>query len=432
MTKVAIIGTGYVGLTTGACFSDMGHEVICADIDTLKIARLQRGHIPILEHGIDQLVATGIEGSGLDESRLAFTDSPADACLDAEIVFLCVPTPTTDDGSADLTYIEAAVRTIASSLPSTSVLVTKSTVPVGSTTFIEHILEQVTGFSIPVVSNPEFLREGNAVYDFMNPDRIIIGSAYPLAARRVGALYESLDAPILYTDPVTAELIKYAANGFLATKLSFVNAIAAVCEAVEADIQDVLTGLSYDHRIGPAYLQPGPGWGGSCFPKDTRALLKMSKSAGYPFRFLQGVLDTNDEQIDRIMDKLDAVTELWGHNPVAIWGLTFKAGTDDLRDSPALKLIDTLRRRNFISAWDPTVQVGNAHIPDEVKICTDPYEACIDASALVVLTEWPEIVALDPHIVAGLMKDLAVIDTRNILDRNDWEQAGFRYQGNGR
>ena len=283
MTALAVIGTGYVGLTTGACFAHLGHDVICADIDVDKVARLERGESPIVEERIEELIAEGLE-----TGRLRFTDSPAAAVSDCEIAFLCVPTPSLPDGSVDLAFIESAVEMIDDALPPGAVVATKSTVPVGSTRVVEQTLGR---HDVAVVSNPEFLREGTAVQDFLAPDRVVIGSDDPEASARVAALYEPLGAPVVITDPATAETVKYVANAFLATKLSFVNAIAAVCEAVGADVDDVMVSLGHDRRIGPEYLQPGPGWGGSCFPKDTRALLQISEEAGYPFRFLEGVLE---------------------------------------------------------------------------------------------------------------------------------------------
>src|SRR4051794_30285588 len=328
MTRLAIVGTGYVGLTTGACFAHLGHEVVCADVDPDKVAQLSAGEIPIVEHGLDRIVE-----EGLRSGRLTFVLGAANAVKDCEIAFLCVPTPQADDGSADLSYIDAAAREISAHLPYESVVVNKSTVPVGSAKVVERVLDRP---DVKVVSNPEFLREGSAVQDFLKPDRIVVGSTDQAAAIKVSSLYLGVAAPVIVTDPASAETIKYAANAFLATKLSFVNAVAAICEGVGADVNDVVLGLGYDRRIGQDFLRPGPGWGGSCFPKDTRALLKIADDAGYSFDLLQGVVAVNDEQFDRVTEK---IVEAVGGDPagrtIGVWGLTFKARTDDLRESPS-------------------------------------------------------------------------------------------------
>ncbi|HSL59660.1 MAG TPA: UDP-glucose/GDP-mannose dehydrogenase family protein, partial [Acidimicrobiales bacterium] len=315
-SSIAIIGTGYVGLTTGACFASLGHTVICADIDEAKVARLRKGEIPILEDGLDRLVLEGV-----NSGRLSFVVGAATAAAQCDFSYLCVPTPQGDDGSADLSYIEAAAREIGPVLPNEAVVVNKSTVPVGSTRVVERALERP---DVSVVSNPEFLREGSAVADFMKPDRVIIGADNQSAAIRVASLYVGIPAPIMVTDPASAETIKYAANAFLATKLSFVNAVAAICEGVGADVNDVMLGIGYDRRIGQDFLQPGPGWGGSCFPKDTRALNHIAEGAGYDFRLLKGVLEVNDEQFERVADKIERMVggSVAGRT-VAVWGLTF-------------------------------------------------------------------------------------------------------------
>ena len=426
MTALAVIGTGYVGLTTGACFAHLGHDVICADIDEDKVARLKRGDVPIVEDRIELLVE-----EGLRNGRLQFTTSLDEAVRECEVAFLCVPTPSSTDGSVDLSFIESAVSMIAGALPSGSIVATKSTVPVGSTLIVERVLDRD---DVSVVSNPEFLREGSAVVDFLKPDRVVIGADDQQAAIRVAALYLNMSSPIIITDPATAETVKYAANAFLATKLSFVNAIAAVCEAVDADVDDVMLGLGYDRRIGDGFLRPGPGWGGSCFPKDTRALLRISEGAGYPFRFLEGVLEVNQQQLERVVAKVEraAAGSLNGVT-VAVWGLTFKANTDDLRESPSLAVVERLLERGaVVRAWDPTVDAPRPPIPESVEICADPYSACAGAAVLAVLTEWDELRWLDINKVAELMPQQAVVDARNILDRSEWMRAGFDHQGIGR
>jgi UDPglucose 6-dehydrogenase len=420
--RIAVIGTGYVGLTTGACFAHIGHDVVCADIDIDKVAQLQRGEIPFLETGLDNLVREGIDGG-----RLSFVVGAAAAAADCEFAYLCVPTPQGPDGSADLSYIEAAAREIGPVLPSESIVVNKSTVPVGSTRVVERVLGRD---DVAVVSNPEFLREGSAIHDFLNPDRIVIGAEDQAAAVRVSSLYLGITAPVIVTDPASAETIKYAANAFLATKISFINAVAAVCEAVGADIKDVALGMGYDSRIGHEFLKPGPGWGGSCFPKDTRALVRIAEDAGYDFNLLQGVVVVNDEQFDRVAQK---VIELAGGSVdgkrIAAWGLTFKARTDDLRESPSLEILRRLAAQGaLVRGFDPSLP-GPL---EGIEVVDDPYAAVEGADVLAVLTEWDEFRWLDLDKVAGLMTSLNVVDARNLLDRAALVRRGFEYRGIGR
>ena len=425
MSKLAVIGSGYVGLTTGACFAHLGHDVVCADIDVSKVERLQQGEVPILEAGLEDLVR-----EGLSNDRLAFVVGASAAVPDAEFVYLCVPTPQAPDGSADLSHIEAAAREIAPLLKPDSIVVNKSTVPVGST----HFVEQALGRSdVHVVSNPEFLREGSAVNDFLHPDRVVVGCDDQAAAIRVASLYLGVPAPFMVTDPASAETIKYASNAFLATKLSFVNAIAALCEAVGADVEDVVLGMGYDKRIGHEFLRPGPGWGGSCFPKDSRALLYVANQAGYPFELLEGVIAVNEEQLDRIAGKvLAAIAADPAPATVAVWGLTFKANTDDLRESPALQVIRRLLDHGVrVKAYDPTVS-GPLAGYDGLEISADPYSACTGSTALAVLTEWDEFRWLDFEKVADEMMSPRVVDGRNLLDRKALERRGFTYEGVGR
>lgn len=422
MADIAVIGAGYVGLTTAACFSSLGHDVVCADIDENRVAGLQRGEIPIVEAGLEALVREGME-----EGRLSFVVGAEAAARRSEFAYLCVPTPQGDDGSADLSYIEGAAREIGPVLPAEAVVVNKSTVPVGSTRAVERVLGRD---DIVVVSNPEFLREGSAVHDFLNPDRIVIGCDDQSAAVRVAALYIGVTAPIIVTDPASAETIKYASNAFLATKISFVNAVAAVCEAVGADVKDVVLGMGYDTRIGHEFLKPGPGFGGSCFPKDTRALVHIADSAGYRFDLLRGVIAVNEEQFQRVVAK---VRDLAGGSlagvKVGVWGLTFKARTDDTRDSPALRVVRLLAEQGAdVRAYDPAVK-GPVQ---GIEPAGDPYSVCDDADVLVVLTEWDEFRWLDFDKVAGLMRHLRVVDARNLLDKPALERRGFVYTGIGR
>ena len=422
MAQIAVIGASYVGLTTAACFARLGHHVVCAEIDEVKVSQLQRGEVPIVEAGLDALVR---EGS--DEGRLRFVLGAAAACDSAEFVYLCVQTPQRADGSADLSFIEAAAREIGPALSSEAVVVNKSTVPVGSTRVVERVLGRD---DVVVVSNPEFLREGSAVHDFLNPDRIVIGSDDQSAAARVAALYIGVTAPIIVTDPASAETIKYAANAFLAAKVSFVNALAAVCDAVGADVKDVVLGVGYDTRIGHEFLKPGPGFGGSCLPKDTRALVHIADDAGYAFDLLRGVIAVNEEQFHRVVAKVrDMAGGSLAGAKVAVWGLTFKARTDDTRESPALRIVSLLAAEGAdVQAYDPAVK-GPV---DGVVSANDPYSVCEGARVLAVLTEWDDFRWLDFDKVGGLMETPCVVDARNLLDKPALERRGFRYVGIGR
>ena len=422
MAQIAVIGAGYVGLTTAACFSSLGHDVVCADIDEDRVERLKAGEIPIVEAGLEAIVREGMDGG-----RLRFVLGAEVAASTAEFAYLCVPTPQGEDGSADLSYIEAAARQIGPVLPGEAVVVNKSTVPVGSTRAVERVLGRD---DVAVVSNPEFLREGSAVHDFLNPDRIVIGSDDQSAAVRVAALYIGVTAPIIVTDPASAETIKYVSNAFLATKISFVNAVAAVCEAVGADVKDVVLGMGYDKRIGHEFLRPGPGWGGSCFPKDSRALVHIAETAGYSFDLLRGVITVNDDQFHRVVAKVrDQVGGSLDGVKVGVWGLTFKARTDDTRDSPAIRIVGLLAEQGAdVQAYDPAVKATVAGI----EPAADPYSVCDRADVLVVLTEWDEFRWLDFDKVAGLMASPRIVDARNLLDKPALERRGFRYTGIGR
>ena len=420
-----MIGTGYVGLATGACLSNLGHRVVCLDIDTQKIELLQDGRIPIVETGLEELVRTGLKNGSLK-----FTTEISVAIPNAEVVFLCLPTPQDDDGSADLSYVENAVNDIREVLKYGAILVNKSTVPVGTAEKIEEILERD---DVCVVSNPEFLRQGTAVFDFLHPSRIVIGGNDVEATAAVAALYDGVDAPILQMKTASAEALKYAANAFLATKLTFINAMADICEAVGADIFDVATGIGMDPRIGYDMLRAGPGWGGSCFPKDTRALVSIAAENGYDFALLRGVIETNDQHYKRIADKV--VEECGGSvkgKIVASWGLTFKAETDDLRDSPAIKILTVLHEAGaIIRAYDPTAKKPYVAYP-WIEVVASPLDVCDGANALAVLTEWKEFALIDAQEVGRRLSEKMVIDGRNVLDRESWQQAGFVYRGIGR
>lgn len=424
MAKIAIVGTGYVGLTTGACLASLGHQVVCADIDAEKVAQLSKGKVTIFEDGLQELVT-----KGLKTGNLSFVVGAVKAVIDSEYVFLCLPTPESSDGSADISIIETVAKEIADSLPRASIIVNKSTLPVGSVRVVENCIQRK---DVSVVSNPEFLREGSAVQDFLKPDRVVIGSDDKSAAEKVAQLYSPICKNILITDPASAETIKYAANAFLAARLSFVNALASVCEVVGANIIDVVNGLGSDSRIGTQFLQPGPGWGGSCFPKDTKALLKIAQDNGYDFELLAGVISANESQFDRIANRIAVEAKAASEKPVvAIWGLAFKSGTDDLRESPSLKIINRLISKNIsIQAYDPT-QVGVENKNLHIKNFDNALSACKEAHVLAVFTEWKEFARIEPKLVAEQMSNLSVFDGRNMLNKNSWLAAGFNYKGVG-
>jgi UDPglucose 6-dehydrogenase len=424
VTQIAVIGTGYVGLSTGVGMAELGHTVVGADIDTAKVKSLTAGISPIAEAGMNEGIASNVAAG-----RLSFTTDVIGSVEGSDVIFLCVPTPQGDDGSADLSYIEAVARQIGPHLAPGTVVVNKSTVPVGSSVQVGQWLGRSDVF---VVSNPEFLRQGTALQDFLHPTRVVVGGDNEVAVEKVTSLYAVVDAPILRMNAASAEALKYAANSFLATKLTFVNAIADICELVGADIFDVVSGLGLDPRIGDQFLNPGPGWGGSCFPKDTRALVKIAEGNGYDFALLRGVIQTNDEQYERIALK---VVEVCGGSvegkTIASWGLTFKANTDDLRDSPAIAILHTLKEMGAtIRAYDPAAR-GVEMLP-WVQRCDSALEACDGADALAVLTEWPEFTSITPADVASRLSASVVVDGRNVLNPQQWKSSGFQYRGVGR
>lgn len=429
---LGVVGVGYVGLTTGACLAHLGFEVVCGDVDAERVEALRAGRIPIVEQGLEELVA-----EGLASGRLTFVLGAAEVARRASIVFLCVPTPQDEDGSADLSYIEAAAGEIGPLLESGSVIVNKSTVPVGSARVVEGVIRRG---DISVVSNPEFLREGTAVRDFLHPDRVVVGSSDRGAAQRVAELYRSLDTEVLITDAASSETIKYAANGFLAMKLTFVNEVAALCEGVGADVEAVLAGIGMDRRIGREFLRPGPGWGGSCFPKDSRALVHISSDHGYDFSMMRLVLQMNEVQKERVVQKICRAAEapeLVGRR-VAVLGLTFKAGTDDLRDSPSLDVARRIRARGAdVVAYDPTVSSSDPDRSSDprlegIRLTSSALEAVAGAHVVAVLTEWPEFRDLDLSALASRMAGRGIVDARNMLEPSAAREAGLIYSGIGR
>ncbi|WP_219417322.1 UDP-glucose dehydrogenase family protein [Pseudonocardia nigra] len=429
--RIAVIGTGYVGLTTGACLASLGHHVVCADIDPAKIDRLKRGEVDILEPGLPELVMEGQAAGRLEfvlgaRNGIVQPDAPP-----VEVVFLCVPTPMGEGGAADLAAVQTVVNEVRHLLPSGCVVVNKSTVPVGTAEATRKMLGRR---DISVVSNPEFLREGSAVHDFLNPDRIVVGSDAQDAAERVAALYSKLGAPTQLTDAASAEMVKYAANCFLAMKLSYVNALADLCERLGADVIEVTEGMGYDRRIGQTFLSPGPGWGGSCFPKDTHALLQIAEAAGMDFDLVAGSLRTNVTTRARVVDKVrTAVGGSLAGKRVGLLGLAFKAGTDDLRDSPALAVAELLRAEGAeLVGHDPACAKGVPGVTDGIAVTDDPIDVAKDTEALVVLTEWPQFRSLDWAALGGVAKSPVVIDTRNLLDPDVLRRAGFAWIGFGR
>jgi len=428
---IGVVGVGYVGLTTGACLAHIGHNVVCGDVDAEKIDRLRNGEIPIVEEGLTEIVSEGIS-----TGRLEFVVGATEVAERSDIVFLCVPTPQDDDGSADLSFIEAASAEIGPVLRKGAIVVNKSTVPVGTTIAVDEVIQRS---DIAVVSHPEFLREGTAVNDFLHPDRVVVGADDRSAAENVAALYESIDTQVIITDAASAETIKYAANGFLAMKISFVNAVAAMCEAVGADVVDVVEGIGSDRRIGREFLRPGPGWGGSCFPKDSHALVHVAASHGYDFSMMRGVIAVNDEQRERMVRKVQhaASTNDLNGMTISVLGLTFKAGTDDLRDSPSLAVINRFRELGAtVKAYDPTTTGTLSQIQQSflsgISVQQSIDEAMSEGDVLVILTEWPEFTSLDLERAKASLAGSAIVDTRNLLDPETVRAAGLTYDGVGR
>ncbi|WOE75691.1 UDP-glucose dehydrogenase family protein [Alterisphingorhabdus coralli] len=432
--KIAMIGSGYVGLVSGACFSDFGHNVVCVDKDETKIAGLLAGKMPIYEPGLDALVERNAS-----EERLSFsTDLPA-SVADADAVFIAVGTPSRrGDGHADLSFVYAAAREIAESVTKPMVIVNKSTVPVGTGDEVERILAEANpNVQNWVVSNPEFLREGAAIDDFKRPDRIVIGAEEEEAKRIMREVYRPLflnEAPILFTGRRTAELIKYAANAFLATKITFINEIADLCEKVGADVQEVSRGIGLDNRIGPKFLHAGPGYGGSCFPKDTLALLKTSEDNDSPMRIVESVVKVNDNR-KRAMGRkvIDALGGEARGRKVALLGLTFKPNTDDMRDAPSLAIVQALLDAGAnITAFDPEGMDIAAELMPEVTMAGSSYEAVTDADAVVIVTEWDAFRALDLKHIAQIAAQPLLVDLRNIYNPEEARAAGLTYHSVGR
>ncbi len=434
--KITMIGTGYVGLVTGTCFAEFGHHVTCVDKDETKIQRLLQGEIPIYEPGLDVLVAKNV-----NEGRLSFTSSLQDPIANAEAVFIAVGTPSSrrGDGYADLTYIFEASRDIAPYLVDYTVIVDKSTVPVGTARQVARILREVNPKAqFDVASNPEFLREGAAIADFMRPDRVVIGVESKKAEEVLRKIYQPLylqETPIVKTDIETAELTKYAANAFLATKISFINEIASLCDAIGADVVELAKGIGMDGRIGAKFLHPGPGYGGSCFPKDTLALLRIAQEHGQALRIIEATVEVNSAQKAKMIKKIrDILGGSESGKTIAVLGLTFKPETDDMRDSPSVTIIPALIERGaHIKAHDPKgIEEAKKLLPQSIEYVENSYEACKDADALIILTEWNQYRALDFDRIAEHMKQKIVVDLRNVYKPETLKEKGFTYMGIGR
>jgi len=432
--RITIVGTGYVGLVTGAGFADFGNQVLCVDVDRAKIEMLERGQLPFYEPGLDDLIARNVR-----ERRLRFSLSLEEATRWGEAIFICVGTPQGEDGRADLKYVEAAARTIGRAMNGYRLIVQKSTVPVGTAERVRAIVRKSAkrGLKFDVASNPEFLREGTAVENWMRPDRVVIGADSARARQLLREIYSPLyliETPMVLTDVRTAELIKYAANAFLATKISFINEMANLSEALGADVKDVAKAMGLDRRIGPKFLHPGPGFGGSCLPKDTRAMTGFARRAGVKLRIVEAAVETNDAQrdiaVEKVMEALGG-----GRKPrtAAILGLSYKPDTDDLREAPALDIIRALQKRGVrVRAYDPVVREGAAGLPARVTFAENAYDAAKGADALVIVTEWNEFRKLDLARIRRVMRRRAIVDLRNIYDPASVRKLGFDYTSVGR
>ncbi|HEX7733493.1 MAG TPA: UDP-glucose/GDP-mannose dehydrogenase family protein [Ktedonobacteraceae bacterium] len=439
MAKICVIGTGYVGLVTGTCFSDMGNHVTCVDIIPEKVERLRRGILPIYEPGLKEMVERNVHAG-----RLNFTTEYVEGLAGAEFIFIAVNTPTSNgQGGADMSYVERAARSIAENLDHYAVIINKSTVPVGSGDVVTRIVSQHLArpeVRFSVVSNPEFLAEGTAMNDFQNPDRVVLGSSDPEAANKVATLYLPLRAPIVITDLYTAEMIKYASNAFLATKISFINEIAQICERLGADVKEVAAGMGHDKRIGKHFLNAGLGYGGSCFPKDVRALAYMADEAGLHPQLLHAVMDINHDQRRVVMNKLTSILGSLRGCVIGVLGLAFKPNTDDMREAPSVDIIRwVVSQGATVQVYDPVArETGLAELKragarmEEIIVCDDAYAVASGADALVIATEWNEFKSLNMLQVRDSMKRPIVIDGRNLYEPSLMHSLGFTYRGMGR
>jgi UDPglucose 6-dehydrogenase len=430
---IAVIGTGYVGLVSGACFAEFGNSVTCVDSDANKIETIKSGKMPIYEPGLDALVAKNVR-----ENRLEFTTDIASAIEKSLVVMLAVGTPSSSDGSADLSQIEAVALEIARALNSYKVIVTKSTVPVGAAGYIKKIIDEnkKSNCRYSVASNPEFLREGAAINDFMRPDRVVIGCAEEEAIEILKDLYRPLyliETPFVITNPESAEMIKYASNAFLATKISFINEIANMCDLLGADVRDVAKGMGMDKRIGSKFLHPGPGFGGSCFPKDVKALAALARRNDYEMKLTDAVLEVNEKQTASVINRIKRVVPDLKGKTITVLGLSFKPETDDMREAPSLKIISDLREAGAeVRVYDPTAMEVARGMLSDVTFCEDEYDAARGSNALVVVTEWNQFRSLDFNRMKSVMSELNLIDLRNIYEPADIRKVGFKYVSTGR
>ena len=430
MKQLCVVGVGYVGLVTAACFADLGSRVIALDIDKNKIDGLMRGVMPIYEPELEELVERNVQAG-----RLSFTTSYAEGLKESDYAFIAVGTPSGENGEADLRYVESAAQSIAKHMQAPLIIVNKSTVPVGTGDYVAEIVQRHQSNPIPfsVVSCPEFLREGSAIGDFMNPHRIVLGSLDHDAAEKVAQLHLPLRAPIMITDLRTAEMIKYASNAFLSTKISFINEIANICEALGADVKEVAVGMGYDNRIGLPFLEAGLGYGGSCFPKDVLALAHMAKEKGRHPQLLQAVIEINTDRRSMAVNKLKEMVADFKGKTIGVLGLAFKPNTDDMRDAPSLNITNELLKAGAkVKAYDPVAMGVAASLLPEVTMCPDAYSAATGCDALIVMTEWNEFKALDLERIRDLMRSPKVFDGRNIYDPEKVRALGFQYIGVGR
>lgn len=430
MKNICVIGTGYVGLVTGVCFADLGNRVVCIDIDEKKIETLRSGKSTIYEPGLEELLVRNLHAD-----RLSFTTSYEEGLQGAEFAFITVDTPMSADGSADLRSVRAAAQSIGEVLDHPLIIVDKSTVPVGTGDIVGNIVSEHLRSPVPfsIVSNPEFLREGSAVSDFFNPDRIVLGSTDRGAAERVASLHAPLNAKIIITDLRTAEMIKYASNAFLATRISFINEIAQICEKLGADVKEVARGMGADKRIGPHFLEAGVGYGGSCFPKDVMALYHMAASAGCHPQLLQAVMDINRDARRRFVQKVQSLLGGVEEKTVGVLGLSFKPNTDDMRDAPSVDIIRTIQGMGgHVKAYDPVAMPNANELIPRVTFCATPYDVAKDADALLVITEWNEFKQLDWQKIREFMRRPIILDGRNIYDPQVITSFGFTYYGVGR
>ena len=421
---IAVIGAGYVGLVTAAGLASLGHRVRVGETDAQRVALLNDGGVPLYEEGLESVLEKSIK-----DGYLSFHEDNTDAVREARVVILALPTPPATDGSADLSFLEGALRELAGDLDENCVVATKSTVPVGTASRFDKLLGDL-GADVAVVSNPEFLREGSAVSDFFHPDRIVIGTTDSHAAETLVEMYKDIDAPVIVTDPKSSEMIKYASNAYLATRLTFANTLANVCEYVGADVTAVLDGVGSDHRIGSHFLKPGPGYGGSCFPKDTLALVSIAEKAGYDFALMKGVIEANDHQMERTVSKILSAADGIDNARIGLLGLAFKAGTDDTRHSPALRIAEALVSAGLhVTAYDPAISESPLA---KVKTVDSALAAANGADVLVVATEWPQFADIDLEAVKEAMRGTAIIDARNLLDPETVRRLGMSYVGIGR